>query len=195
MQRVTDLIDPNLLRLAPPRVVPTSAVLAVVGQRVSSLASRVLLDPLLIIGIGGIVILVQLGLALAVGLLAMALALRTWVRWRQTIRSFWEEIMLLRHGEVVRAYVLKAQTVRTLSGEIHGVILDCAIPLSPRRTHMGSVWLADGTAAMELARSGRMQVLALHQAPGIWRPLEGGPSEVRSGGGLTADQRDLMRDF
>jgi hypothetical protein len=176
VQSVTDLIDANLLRAAPPRAVPLTTVLALVGQRLAGMASRILLDPLLLLCLGGVVVVFVLGMPTIALLLLIALLIRTWVRWRPIIRQIGEEVLLLRHGQIVRAYVLKAQVVRTLQGEVDGVCLECAIPLTERRTHIGSVWLADGVAALALARRGRVLVLALPGAPGSWRLLEGGYS-------------------
>jgi hypothetical protein len=194
VHRVTDLIDPQLLREAPPRRLPLPVIASLAGRRLSGIASRVLLDPWLVSGLGVILLLLLLGAAQMALLLLLLLLLRVWMRWRGIVRELREDILLLREGRVLRAVVLRAKVNHTISGQVDGVYLDCAIPIDSRRTHLGSVWLADGGAAMELARRGSVVVLCLVRSPGIWRLLEGGAFEIRSSGGLTEEQRDLMRE-
>jgi hypothetical protein len=192
--RLANLIDPQLLQTEPPRQLPLSAIAAMVGRRLRAVASRVLLDPLLLGGFAGVLVLVLIGSRRGALLFLLVLALRTWMRWRGVIRDIQEDITLLREGRVMQAVVLRAKVNQTLSSEIDGAYLDCAVPIAAGRTHVGSVWLADATGAMEIARRGRIRVLCLSRVPGSWRLLEGGAFEIRSSGGLTAEQRSLLRE-
>ena len=60
--------------------------------------------------------------------------------WRQV----GDDLALLRNGLTVRAHVLGLRPHRTTMGAIDGALLDCAIPVAPRRTYVGSIWLANG---------------------------------------------------
>ena len=46
-------------------------------------------------------------------------------------------------------------------GEIDGAILACEIDVAPRRSYVGSVWLSDGTEALRLLGSQRIDVAVL----------------------------------
>jgi len=68
---------------------------------------------------------------------------------------------------------------RNVLGEIDGALLDCAIVVAPRRTYVGSIWVADGIEAARLARQGRVEVICLPRTPGTWRLIEEIRSDVR----------------
>jgi hypothetical protein len=108
-------------------------------------------------------------------LIILRLAIDGWLIWRR-LR---EDLALLRSGLIIRAHVLSLRPHRSTMGEISGALLDCAIPVAPRRTYMGSIWLADGAEALRLARQGRVEVLCLPRTPGTWRVIEDVKSDIR----------------
>ena len=64
-------------------------------------------------------------------------------------------------------------------GTIDGALLDCAIPVAPRRTYVGSIWLANGAEAQRLKHQGRVEVICLPRTPGTWRVIEDVKSDIR----------------
>ena len=88
-------------------------------------------------------------------------------------------LRLLRDGLTIRAHVMRLRPHRTMTGEINGALLDCVIPVAPRRTYMGSIWLSEGAEALRLSRQGRVQVLCLPRAPGTWRVIEEVKASIR----------------
>ncbi len=91
----------------------------------------------------------------------------------------WDDLLLLRKGLRLRAHVLRMRPHRNVMGEIDGALLDCAIVVAPRRTYVGSIWIADGIEAARLARQGRVEVICLPRTPGTWRLIEEIRSDVR----------------
>jgi len=75
--------------------------------------------------------------------------------------------------------VLRLRPHRSTSGAIDGAMLDCAIPIAPRRTYVGSIWLSNGAEAARLARQGRVEVICLPRTPGTWRVIEEVKSDIR----------------
>ena len=104
-----------------------------------------------------------------------------------------EEIALLRRGLIVKAHILKLQPHRTITGEIDGALLACAIPVKPARTYVGSIWLADGHEALRLMHQGQLDVICLPRAPGTWRVIEPVQSQIRYD--RVGPIPDIPRDF
>ncbi|HJZ46216.1 MAG TPA: hypothetical protein VKE41_03585, partial [Roseiflexaceae bacterium] len=98
---------------------------------------------------------------------------------RQIWRHVSDDLALLRNGLTIRAHVLGLRPYRTTLGAIDGALLDCAIPVAPRRTYVGSIWLADGAEALRLERQGRLEVICLPRTPGTWRVIEDVKSDIR----------------
>ncbi|HWQ15596.1 MAG TPA: hypothetical protein VNL77_22535 [Roseiflexaceae bacterium] len=180
MTRVTDRVDAAYLAQAPPRPFPAAVLPELLGDYVLGRPLRALLDPPLLVCLA---LLLLLAGARAHWLLwAPPLLVALWRLGRAGMRVVGrvrDELALLRHGRTVRAHVLRLRPSRTLLGEIDGALLYCAIPVAPRRTYVGAVWLSDGTEALELARAGRVTVICLPRAPGTWRIVEPLRSEVR----------------
>jgi hypothetical protein len=179
MTRVTDRVDSAYLAQPPPRPFPAAALPELIGDCVLGRPLRALLDPLLLVCLGALLLLAA---TRAHWLLwAPPLLVALWRLGREA-RRVWrrvrDELALLRHGRTVRAHVLRLRPNRNLLGEIDGVLLYCAIPVAPRRTYVGAVWLSDGTEALELSRAGRVTVICLPRAPGTWRIVEALRSEV-----------------
>jgi hypothetical protein len=141
---------------------------------------RTLLDPLII---AGMIVLVVLSIMHAAWYLHLGviilITLRVWDGGSLAFRLLRDEIALLRYGLTVRAHILRLRPHRTVLGEIDGAKLDCAIPVAPRRTYIGSIWLSDGAEAVQLSKSGRINVICLPLTPGTWRVIEALHSEIR----------------
>jgi hypothetical protein len=182
MQRVTDQVDAAYLERVPPRPLRTEVMLNLLNDHLFERLSKVALDPLLIVSV-----VVLLGLAIMhasplvrlvpVLLIVARLAIEGSHVWRRVS----DDLALLRDGLTIRAHVLKLRPHRSTTGEIDGALLDCAIPVAPRRTYVGSIWLADGTEALRLARQGRVEVICLPRTPGTWRVIENVKSDIRYG--------------
>jgi len=180
MQRVTDQVDATYLEQAPPRPVPPGVVLNLLSARIFERPLRSWLNPLLLTGVVVLVILFVLRASSLLRLFPLALivgwmAIEARQIWRQTR----DDMALLRNGLTIRAHVLRLRPYRTTSGAIDGAMLDCAIPVAPRRTYVGSIWLSNGAEATRLASQGRVKVICVPRTPGTWRVIEDLKSDVR----------------
>ena len=180
MQRIIEQVDPTYLEQSPPRPVPIGVMLNLLSDHTFERPLRVLLSPLLITGVIGLIVLFVLRASPLLRLVPLALI----VMWlagegRQIWRSTRAELVLLRDGLAIRAHVLRKRLYRATDGSIDGAMLDCAIPVGPRRTYVGSVWLADAAEAGQLESQGRVEVLCLPRTPGTWRVIAAGQSSLR----------------
>ena len=180
MRRVIDQVDSHYLQQAPPRSLSYVVLLNLLGDHIFERHFSAFLDPVLIAGLATLILLIALRtnallwlvpLAIVVGRLAVG-AIRAW-------RRAWGDLMLLRDGQLLHAHVLRMRPHRNTAGEIDGALLYCAVPVTPQRAHVGSIWLSDGIEAAQLARQGRLAVLCLTRTPGTWRIIEELKSEVR----------------
>lgn len=180
MQWVTEHVDAAYLAQTPPRPLPPGVLLNLLNDYLFERPLRTFLNPLLILCVVALVGLYALRAPQLVRLVPVALiagqtalaALRLWRRVR-------DDLALLRHGLAVRAHVLRLRPFRGATGTIEGALLDCAIPVGPRRTYVGSIWLADGAEALRLANQGRLMVLCQPLTPGTWRVIEEVHSDIR----------------
>ena len=180
MRRVTDQVDAGYLEQAPPRSLPHVVMLNLLGDYVFERPLSAFLDPVIISGIVVLVALIRLRTNNLLWLVpALAIALRIALGARRVWRRASDDVLLLRNGLTLRAHVLRMRPYRNVVGEIEGALLDCAIPIAPRRTYVGSVWLADGSEALRLVRQGRVAVICLPRIPGTWRIIEEIKSDVR----------------
>jgi hypothetical protein len=173
MQRVTEQVDATYLEQAPPRAVPPSMVVNLLSDYVFERPLRALLSPLLIAGVVALILLFLLRASPWLRLIPLLVILGWMVReaariWRRTR----EDLELLRNGLLVRAHVLRLRPYRATSGTLDGALLDCAIPVAPRRTYVGSIWLSEHAEALRLANQGRVEVICLPRTPGTWRVIE-----------------------
>jgi hypothetical protein len=180
MQRVTDQVDAAYLEQAPPRPVPPGVFLNLLNDHIFERPLRSLLNPALVTGVVVLVILFVLRASPLLRLLPLALIIG-WmaIEARQIWRQTQEDMALLRNGLMIRAHVLRLRAHRATSGAIDGAMLDCAIPIAPRRTYVGSIWLSNGAEASRLASQGRVEVICLPRTPGTWRVIEDVKSEIR----------------
>jgi hypothetical protein len=181
MHRVTDQVSATYLEQTPPRPVPgIDILLNLIVDYIFERPIRTFLDPLLIVGV---VSLVALTTIRAPGFLWYLALLIVMFRLIMKLRLVWlhvkDDLALLRKGLIVRAHVLNLRAYRTTAGEIDGALLDCAIPVAPRRTYVGSIWMSDGAEALRLKRQGRVTVICLPRTPGTWRLTEDVTSEIR----------------
>jgi hypothetical protein len=180
MQRVTEQVDAAYLQQTPPRPLHYTVILELLGEHIFDRPLKTFLDPLIIASVVVLLALVALHASLALQLGPVLLIL---LRLAMDIREIWrrvtDDLALLRNGLTVRAHVLRLRPHRTTMGAIDGALLDCAIPVAPRRTYVGSIWLANGAEAMRLASQGRVEVLCLPRTPGTWRVIEEVKSDIR----------------
>lgn len=182
MPDVLDLVDRELLEAAPPRPLPRFFLPNLIGEYLLERPARAYLDPFLLAGLAALVALLALRLGptallapLLLALLALRLSgplLRLWGRVR-------EDYLLLRDGVVVRAHVIGVRPCRDAAGNPAGAYLDCAIPLSRRRTSVGSVWMPDAADALRISAAGQVPVICLARAPGTWRLRDGDDGSLR----------------
>jgi hypothetical protein len=180
MQRVIEQVGATYLEQPPPRPVPLAMVLNLLSDYTFARPIRVLLSPLLLTGVVALVLMFVLRASpllrlIPLGLIVAWLVTEVRTIWRQTS----DDLALLRSGLAIRAHVLRLRLYRSPSGAVEGALLDCAIPVAPRRTYVGSIWLADGAEATRLATQGRVEVICLPRTPGTWRVIEEVKSEIR----------------
>ena len=180
MQRVTDQVDATYLEQAPPRPIPPGVVLNLLSDHIFERPLRSWLNPLLLTGVVVLIVLFVLRASPVLRLLPSALIIG-WmlIEARQIWRQTQEDMALLRDGLMIRAHVLRLRPHCATSGAIEGAMLDCAIPIAPRRTYVGSIWLSNGAEATRLASQGRVEVICLPRTPGTWRVIEDVKSDIR----------------
>jgi hypothetical protein len=172
MQHVTDLVDAAFLRQPPPRSLPSHIMWSLV--RAHARRRRfAFLDPWIVIGMVGLVALAllhapALTFVAPVTLMLWRIGRGLWWLWR----NVHDDTVLLRDGHVITAGVRKLRPHRAPGGDIEGALIDCEIPVAPRLTYVGSVWLADGQEALHLVEQGHVDVLCLPRVPGTWRIIE-----------------------
>jgi hypothetical protein len=180
MQSVTEQVDATYLEQPPPRPIRLQLVLNVFSDHIFAQPIRAFLSPWVIAGIIALLILFALRASPALRLVPVLVIV---VRLALEIRRIWrlagDDLALLRQGLTIRAHVLRMRSHRSTLGEIDGAVLDCAISIAPRRTYVGSIWLADGEEAARLAHQGRVEVICLPRTPGTWRVIERIASEIR----------------
>jgi hypothetical protein len=180
MQRVTEQVDAAYLQQSPPRPLSPAVVANLLSDHIFDRPLKLLLDPLIIAGVIMLVVLFALRASTAIRLLPVLLiVIRLLLSARQIWRHVSDDLALLRNGLTIRAHVLGLRPHRTTMGTIDGALLDCAIPVAPRRTYVGSIWLANSTEALRLMRQGRVEVLCLPRTPGTWRVIEDVKSDIR----------------
>ncbi|NOK63020.1 MAG: hypothetical protein GFH27_549319n66 [Chloroflexi bacterium AL-W] len=178
--QVTEQIDHTYLQQTPPRPLPYMVVLRLFGKHILTRPITTIFNPWLIVNLLGVIILIVLELHVIIWLIPLALLVaQICFHSYHLKRHITVDIDLLRKGIVIRAHILKLRAHRTLTGEINGALLDCAIPVTAHRTHIGSIWIADGGEALRLAHKGRVEVVCLPKSPGTWRVIEEIQSEVR----------------
>jgi hypothetical protein len=180
VQRVTDQVDANYLEQAPPRPIRPVVVLNLLGDHIFERPAVAFLDPLMLIGFVALIgmVVLQSNRLLWFAPLLLILA-RLAIGAYHVGRRAWDDLMLLRKGLKLRAHILRMRPHRNTSGAINGALLDCAIVVAPRRTYIGSIWLADGLEAARLVQQGRVDVICLPRTPGTWRIIEEVKSDVR----------------
>jgi hypothetical protein len=180
VQRVTDQVDADYLEQPPPRPLPPVVALNLLGDYIFDRPSSTFLDPLLLISVVTLVGMITLHAHRLLWFAPLLLIMvRISIRAYRIARRIWDDLLLLRKGLRLRAHVLHMRPHRNTMGEIDGALLDCAIVVAPRRTYVGSIWIADGIEAARLARQGRVEVICLPRTPGTWRLIEEIRSDVR----------------
>jgi hypothetical protein len=180
MQPVTEQVDVDYLGQPPPRPIPPALALNVLGDHVFAQPIQRYLNRWVVGGALALLLLFALGASPALRLVPVLIIVgRLAFDARQIWRSARDDLALLRSGLTIRAHVLRLRPHRATTGQIEGALLDCAIPVAPRRTYMGSIWLSDGAEALRLKKQGRVAVICLPRTPGTWRVVERVASEIR----------------
>jgi hypothetical protein len=176
----TPQIDIALLDSPPPRSLPPTLIADLLGDRLLERPMRSYADPLLI---GAIVaalafalLRVPVWLAWAIaGLGVLRIALLAWSILGPSLDDLW----LLRYGVLVDAQVTKLRQAGTPGTTNQGAFLDCSLAISPNRSTVCSVWVADSNEAARMASQKHLLAIGLPRAPGAWRLLETRSSELR----------------
>ena len=180
MQRVTEHVDTAYLQQPPPRRLSPTVIVNLLSDHVFERPLKTFLDPLVIASIVALLILFALRASTAIRLVpVLIIVIRLLIDARQIWWHVSEDLALLRNGLTIRAHVLGLRPYRTTMGAIDGALLDCAIPVAPRRTYVGSIWLANGAEALRLERQGRVEVICLPRTPATWRVIEDVKSDIR----------------
>jgi hypothetical protein len=180
VQRVTDQVHADYLEQSPPRPLRLVVVLNLIGDYIFERPSSAFLDPIFLVSAVALGGMISLQMNRLLWFLPLLLILwRVSVGAYRVARRTWDDLLLLRKGLRLRAHVLRMRPHRNMMGEIDGALLDCAIVVAPRRTYVGSIWIADGIEAARLARQGRVEVICLPRTPGTWRLIEEIRSDVR----------------
>jgi len=180
MQRVTEQVDSTYLQQTPPRPLSPTVMANLLSDYIFERPFKLFFDPVIIASILVLILLFVLRASTAIRLLPVLLII---IRLLFSARHLWlhvsDELALLRNGLTLRAHILGLRPHRTTMGAIDGALLDCAIPVAPRRTYVGSIWLANSTEALRLMRQGRVEVICLPRTPGTWRVIEDVKSDIR----------------
>jgi hypothetical protein len=151
-----------------------------VGEYLLERPLRSYFDPYVLMGFCALALLMAIGApALLVVALLVLLALRLSRPVWRLCRDVREDYLLLRHGVVVNAHVLGVRPCRDSAGRQAGAYLDCAIPITRKRTSVGSVWMPDAADALRVSSAGRLPVICLARAPGAWRLRDGDGPHLR----------------
>jgi hypothetical protein len=180
MQRVTEQVDAAYLQQPPPRRLTSAMIVNLLSDHVFERPLKAFLDPVIIASVIVLLVLFALRASTALRLVpVLIIVIRLVIDARQIWRRVSDDLALLRNGLTIRAHVLGVRAHRTTMGAIDGALLDCAIPVAPRRTYVGSIWLSNGAEALRLQRQGRVEVLCLPRTPGTWRVIENVKSDIR----------------
>jgi hypothetical protein len=180
MQRVTEQVDAAYLQQPPPRRLSPTIIVNLLSDHIFDRPLKAFLDPLIIASIITLLVLFALRASSAIRLApVLIIVIRLLIGAGYLWRHISDDLALLRNGLTVRAHVLGLRPHRTTMGAIDGALLDCAIPVAPRRTYVGSIWLANGAEAMRLKHQGRVEVICLPRTPGTWRVIEDVKSDIR----------------
>jgi hypothetical protein len=177
---VLGLVDRELLEQPPPRRLPIFFLPNLIGEYLLEQPARSYLDPLLLAGVVAAAALLYLGAGpLAWAALAALVALRLAAHCWRLYRAVREDYALLRHGLVLQAHVLGVRPCRDAAGNPAGAYVDCAIPVTGKRSSVGSVWMPDSADALRIGAAGQIPVICLPRAPGTWRLRDGDGPHLR----------------
>lgn len=180
MPDVLDLVDSALLNQPPPRRLPAFFLPNLVGEYLLDQPLRAYFDPYLIVAACAAVALIALGVSPLFWLpIALLLSLRISGSCWHLARLVREDYTLLRHGVVLQAHILGVRPCRDAAGNPAGAFLDCAIPVTRKRSSVGSVWMPDSSDALRVGAAGRVPVICLARAPGTWRLRDGDGPHLR----------------
>ncbi|MBX0327437.1 hypothetical protein K2Z83_07070 [Oscillochloris sp. ZM17-4] len=180
MPDVLDLVDHRLLDDSPPRRLPFFFLPNLIGEYMLERPPSFYLDPVLIFGLAAAVVLLFLHVDPLIWLiLGLVLGLRAVAACWKIYRDVREDYLLMRHGVVTSAHVMGVRACRDAGGAPSGAYVDCVIPISRRRTSVGSVWMPDAGEATRIGQAGHLTVICLARSPGAWRLREGDGPHLR----------------
>jgi hypothetical protein len=167
---ILDLVEAGSLEHAPPRRLPAFFLPNLIGEYLIERPLRSYFSLFVLICLSGAAILAAVGAPALVSLALLALAgVRVLGPTLRLFRDVREDYLLIRHGLILTAHVIGVRPCHEPSGRHGGAYLDCAVPITRRRTSVGSVWVADVAEAMRLSALGKLTVICLPRAPGAWR--------------------------
>ena len=170
-----NLIDPQLLDADPPRRLPAFFLPNLLGEYLLERPLRTYFDPLMLVAFAAVIVMIVLGQYLFAALLFLVGIVRGAIgAWAIFVMTYYD-YKLLRRGIISVAHIMR---VRPEQGGAH---IDCVIPVAQRRSLVGSAWIPDEQEAARLAKQGRVHVIALRKAPGVWRLLQHDRPGVRYG--------------
>lgn len=180
MPAILSLLEPGTLEQPPPRRLPAFFVPNLIGEYLLERPPRDYLSPFVLVWLAGLIVLMVFG-APPMALLAAAalLAARLLGPSLRLVRNVREDYLLLRDGLLVTAHVLGVRPDQVSGGAAPGAYLDCAIPITSQRTSVGSVWMPDSAEALRLSAAGRIAVICMARAPGVWRLRDGDGPHLR----------------
>lgn len=180
MPDILDLVDRDLLEQPPPRSLPALFVPNLIGEYLLERPAHAYLDLYLIAGLCAAVAMLILQPSPLLWLpLLLLLVLRLGGPAGRLFRNVREDYLLLRHGVVVQAHILGVRPCREGAGNPGGAYLDCVIPVTSKRSSVGSVWMPDTADALRIGAAGRVPVICLARAPGTWRLRDGDGPHLR----------------
>jgi hypothetical protein len=167
---ILSLLEPGTLEQPTPRRLPAFFVPNLIGEYLLERPLRAYFDPFVLVWLAGLIVMAVFQAPtlafLAVAALLAARLLGPTLRLARHVR---EDYLLLRDGLLVTAHVLGVRPALVGAEAAQGAYLYCAIPITGRRTSVGSVWLPDRAEALRLSTAGRVAVICMARAPGIWR--------------------------
>jgi hypothetical protein len=177
---VLDLVDHGLLDDNPPRRLPFFFLPNLIGEYMLERPLSFYLDPIIITGVLAAAVMLFVSAAPILWLtLGAIIALRAVAVCWQIYRDVREDYLLMRFGVITSAHVMGVRTCRDAGGAMSGAYVDCVIPISRRRTSVGSVWMPDASEAIRIGKAGSLSVICLTRSPGAWRLREGDGPHLR----------------
>lgn len=170
MPDILDLVEAGSLEQAPPRRLPVFFLPNLIGEYLLERPLKSYFSLYVLVCLVGAFVLAAVGVPVVLSLALLVLAaVRVLGPTLRLFRAVREDYLLLRHGLILTAHVIGVRPCHEPGGPPEGAYLDCAVPITRRRTSVGSVWVPDPAEAVRLSALGKLTVICLPRAPGAWR--------------------------